>query len=164
MENLKCIQRVACSFRGTICSIDSGQVDDHNTNNLMTISKWRRTRNHLLSLLLCLNMLCIYFTNTIYIRLVLDDCWVNPDCNNGGRCYDISTYYPRRQCFCAPGFFGKSCNKSIQNYTYLCLLYSRQNRTASIMLQIRLLNKVSAVQTRVSGPGCGDRVDRAFTS
>ena len=38
-----------------------------------------------------------------------DECEKDDDCNNGGECIEISTTYPKKQCFCAPGYFGSYC-------------------------------------------------------
>ena len=41
-----------------------------------------------------------------------DDCEDATDCGSSGECVDFgATNYPRRQCFCEPGFFGINCEK-----------------------------------------------------
>lgn len=41
-----------------------------------------------------------------------DECMDDSDCGNKGSCIDImATKFPRRQCFCNPGWFGESCSQ-----------------------------------------------------
>eukprot|EP00096_Caligus_rogercresseyi_P003972 TRINITY_DN1803_c0_g1_i2.p1 TRINITY_DN1803_c0_g1~~TRINITY_DN1803_c0_g1_i2.p1 ORF type:complete len:256 (-),score=17.31 TRINITY_DN1803_c0_g1_i2:131-898(-) len=44
----------------------------------------------------------------------MDECSSDSDCGGSiqGKCLDLGgTAYPRKQCFCKPGYFGKACSK-----------------------------------------------------
>ena len=52
----------------------------------------------------------------------IDECVDASDCNNQGSCIDIkATKFPRRQCFCNPGWFGEGCIK--RKYRLLQITY-----------------------------------------
>ena len=49
----------------------------------------------------------------LLINFILsDECENESDCSNHGACIDIqATSFPRRQCFCDPGWFGERCSR-----------------------------------------------------
>ena len=52
-----------------------------------------------------------------------DECENERDCSNHGACIDIqATSFPRRQCFCDPGWFGERCSRG--KFTPNSLLYA----------------------------------------
>lgn len=43
---------------------------------------------------------------------ISDECNVDSDCKNGGKCIDTyAISSPRLQCFCAAGYFGDKCTE-----------------------------------------------------
>ena len=45
-----------------------------------------------------------------------DECVDDSDCGNKGSCIDImSTKFPKKQCFCNPGWFGEGCSRGKKN-------------------------------------------------
>lgn len=53
---------------------------------------------------------CVFI---LLINFILsDECENESDCSNHGACIDIqATSFPRRQCFCDPGWFGERCSR-----------------------------------------------------
>lgn len=50
-------------------------------------------------------------------RKYADECVDNSDCGNKGSCIDImATSFPKKQCFCNPGWFGEGCNRGRHYY------------------------------------------------
>lgn len=44
-----------------------------------------------------------------------DECWTDQDCGSrvNGKCQDLEVFhYPRRVCYCEPGWFGPGCQQS----------------------------------------------------
>lgn len=51
--------------------------------------------------------------------IILDECEDDSDCANGGKCHDTyAVSSPRKQCFCAAGYFGEGCNKVIYSISW----------------------------------------------
>lgn len=45
-------------------------------------------------------------------KLFADECVDDSDCGNKGSCIDImATKFPKKQCFCNPGWFGEGCSR-----------------------------------------------------
>ena len=54
--------------------------------------------------------------------VLTDDCDQDSDCSNGGKCIDThAVSSPRKQCFCAKGFFGDKCSKVLLSDDYINL-------------------------------------------
>ena len=63
------------------------------------------------------------------IQNFADECVDDSDCGDEGSCIDImATKFPKKQCFCNPGWFGEGCSrgkiKSIISNKCMCVLLS----------------------------------------
>ena len=62
----------------------------------------------------------------MYFFLILtDECVDDTDCSNNGACVDTkSTRYPKMQCYCNAGWYGRACEKGIAVLLPYSHLYS----------------------------------------
>ncbi|XP_060570067.1 uncharacterized protein LOC132728442 [Ruditapes philippinarum] len=94
-----------------------------------------------------------------------DECIDDADCKNGGKCeIGVSTTYPKNHCYCASGYFGRTCEKQssvtslsnldMDDYTMTSVANSEFKIYHRILLNFNELEVMARVKT-VSWVGVG---------